>query len=373
MTLLIKDSNNNVNPASEPTLLAFVETGSQHLANWPVAFGSVQHPCLPQRWDKQCLYNSDLTLAAKSIAHFNWAVYGFNSGHFISSIWSLSLPFNITLLADPFINGRSLFTEFSTTPSPILSGASALLYHVQSSVITSILLGYLIHSHRYLTTKPTSHFWEIQASIVTQLRLTQSLSIVMAFVHPEHDSRAVTLNFVNWLRKDGWIITNTSIAYSDFGDSVCGGCRFIVAIHHNTEASCPPFKVVALPHCMPNPLSTYMWAPFNQPESALSYLPHDPSFNNHTFNGSGLPPLSVSPCSKANKLLAGNGVKLMYHLHRIDANPSLLVGAAVIGTDGLCPCFDPCDNQNLFCYHFEINFSPDGHSYIRAISPFKFS
>ena len=171
-TLPIKDSDNNANPASEPTLLAFVKTGSQHLANWPVAFGSDQHPCLPQRWDKQCLYNSDFTLAAKSITHFDWAVYGFNSGHFISSIRSLGLPFNITLSADPFVNGRSLFMEFSTKPSPILSGASALLHHVRSSGITSILLGYLIHSHRYLTTKPTSCFWEIQASIVTQLRLT---------------------------------------------------------------------------------------------------------------------------------------------------------------------------------------------------------
>jgi hypothetical protein len=81
----------------------------------------------------------------------------------------------------------------------------------------------------------------------------------------------------------------------------------------------------------------------------------------------------VSPCSKANKLLASNGVKLMYHLHRIDANPSLLIGAAVIGTDGFCPRFDPCDNQNLFRYHFGINFSHNSHSYIRAISPFEFT
>jgi hypothetical protein len=121
-TLPIKDSNNNANPASEPALLAFVKTGSQHLANWPVAFGSVQHPCLPRHWDKRCLYNSDLTFAAKLIAHFDWAVYGFNSGHFISLIWSLGLPFNITLCANPFVNGCSLFTEFNTTPSPILSG-----------------------------------------------------------------------------------------------------------------------------------------------------------------------------------------------------------------------------------------------------------
>ena len=111
-TLPITDSDNYANPASDPALLAFVETGSQHLANWPVAFGSVQYPCLPRRWDKRCLYNSDLTLTAKSIAHFDWAVYGFNSGHLISSIWSLGLPFIITLSANPFVNGRSLFTDF---------------------------------------------------------------------------------------------------------------------------------------------------------------------------------------------------------------------------------------------------------------------
>jgi hypothetical protein len=245
-TLPITDSDDNAIPASDPALLAFVETGSQHLANWPVAFGSVQYPCLPRRWDKRCLYNSDLTLTAKSIAHFDWAVYGFNSGHFVSSIRSLGLPLHITLSANPFVNGRSLFTEFSTTPSPILSGASALLHHVRSSGITSILSGYLIHSHRYLTTEPTSCFGDIQASIITQLCLTRSLSIVMAFVHPKHDSRAVTLNFAHRLRKDGWVITDTSITYSDFGDSVSGGCRFIIAIHQNTEGFLP-----SIPGCGP--------------------------------------------------------------------------------------------------------------------------
>ena len=219
----IKDSDNNAILASDHALLAFVKTGSQHFANWPVSFGSVQYPCLPRHWDKRCLYNSDLTLTAKSIAHFDWAVYGFNSGHFISSIQSLGLPFNITLAATPFVHGCSLFTEFSATPSPILSGASALLHHMHSSGITSIISGYLIHSHRYLSTKPTSRFGEIQALIVTQLRLTRSLSIVMALMHPEHDSHAVTQNLVNQLRKDGWIITDTSITYSDFGNSVSGG------------------------------------------------------------------------------------------------------------------------------------------------------
>jgi hypothetical protein len=37
-TLPIKDSNNKANPASDPALFASSKTGSQHLANWPVAF-----------------------------------------------------------------------------------------------------------------------------------------------------------------------------------------------------------------------------------------------------------------------------------------------------------------------------------------------
>ncbi len=41
----IPTSVNSANTASNHALLAFVETGSRHPANWPVAFGSVQHPC----------------------------------------------------------------------------------------------------------------------------------------------------------------------------------------------------------------------------------------------------------------------------------------------------------------------------------------
>jgi hypothetical protein len=44
-----------------------------------------------------------------------------------------------------------------------------------------------------------------------------------------------------------------------------------------------------------------------------------------------------------------------------------------VGTDGLCPRFEPCDNSNLFQHHFGIKFTYKGHTYVRAISPFKFA
>jgi hypothetical protein len=44
-----------------------------------------------------------------------------------------------------------------------------------------------------------------------------------------------------------------------------------------------------------------------------------------------------------------------------------------VETDGLCPRFEPCDNPNLFRHHFGIEFTYEGHTYVRAISLFKFT
>jgi hypothetical protein len=147
------------------------ETGLQHLAIWPVFFGL--NPGVPSftinpTVRAQTLYNFDLTSAAGLLSCYDWAIYGFNSGHFLSTIRKMNLPFNVVLACDPFANGRTLFQEF-THCSTIFSGAPVLLDHVWGSGLTSQLMGYLIHSHCYTSSKPTSPFWELQASIVMQL------------------------------------------------------------------------------------------------------------------------------------------------------------------------------------------------------------
>jgi hypothetical protein len=132
--------------------------------NWPVSFG-----CSPQSLEAghvvpHCLYNSKLTQAASMLAHFDWAVYGFNSGHFLSTIKEHGYPFHVVLACNPFINGRALFWEL-TLCSPIHSSAASLLDHVQALGITSKLTGYLIHSHCYYSSKQTKQFWELQCQL----------------------------------------------------------------------------------------------------------------------------------------------------------------------------------------------------------------
>ena len=344
-------------------------TGSQHLPNWPILFGFSASPSdldLPVR----PFYNSDLSTTAGLLSHFDWAVYGFNSGHFVHTIRDPGLPFRIVLAAAPFSNGRALLQELTMCPT-ILSGAPALLDHICGLGLTSKLTGYLIHLHRYQGSEPTRMFWDLQAHIVTQFRLIQSLSIFAAFVHPDHDGRAVLVGFVVKLRKDGWIISDTNISYAAYGDSVAGTCRLIVGVHSNTERDCTSLEFKMPPTHLSRRLGHYLWAPFNRPKMAVSYSMNDASFNNHAVNDSGLPPLSATILSHSQLASVPTGVKVLYSLHQPD-HPFSLIGSGVISMDGLCPPFVPDETPNLFGHHYGIEFFHDGHTYVRPISPFEF-
>ncbi len=121
----------------------------------------------------------------------------------------------------------------------------------------------MIHSKRFTSTKPTSHFWQLQAAIVKELWLLRSLSIVIAFVHPNHDSRVVSHQFIAWIKSDGWLVSDHQITFTEFGGTIANGCRLVVAVHSHMEEKCSPLKIIPPPPIQPNHLSAYQWAPFN--------------------------------------------------------------------------------------------------------------
>jgi hypothetical protein len=45
-----------------------------------------------------------------------------------------------------------------------------------------------------------------------------------------------------------------------------------------------------------------------------------------------------------------------YHLHRQDAIGSIFAGSSILSTDGLCPLFKACPNQNIFSSFLESSF-----------------
>jgi len=239
-----------------------VTCGVQHLATWPICFGLDPTCADSNSQQPRALYNSDITRTASMIAHFDWAIHGFNSGHFLTTISEKGMPFRIVLACDPYSNGRALFR--SMTPcTHIFDGASALLDHVQSSGINLKLTGYPIHSYRYSGSDTTSRFWDLQSQIVAQLRIMRALSIVVAFVHSDHDNRSVPNSFAKKLTADGWLVNDTQISFPDYGDSVVGLCRVIVAVHSNSEPDCSLLELRPPPQVPSWPLARFLWAPFN--------------------------------------------------------------------------------------------------------------
>jgi hypothetical protein len=264
--------------------------GLQYISNYAVCFGKYIGLYPAHAHSSKPLYNSDLTVAASILSKFDWAVYNFNNGHFSLTITELGILFKIVLACDPYANGCTLFTEISSCLT-ILSSVPVLLDHIRASGNTAPLAGYLIHSNWYTSTEPTHQFWEIQAHIVLQLHTICSLLMVMAFVHPNHNCRAVSVNFTQRLHSSGWVITDTQISFQSFGDSVLGMCRLIIVVHSNTDKNCGPLEIRTPPQLPSWPITWYIWVPFNKPEHAVSYSKDDKSFNNHAVNDNSLQPL----------------------------------------------------------------------------------
>ncbi len=142
------------------------DEGNTSLCNRPLQFGTLTSG--NNKGSVCALYNSEFPTAYQS-THFAWAVYGFNSGYLPSTISKHNLLFWVILACDPYEANRALFQEFVPSCPPVLPSAASLLDHIRGSGNQWPIDGYLIYSHRYQTSEPTSAFWAIQASIVAQL------------------------------------------------------------------------------------------------------------------------------------------------------------------------------------------------------------
>ena len=165
------------------------DAGCTSLCVRPAEFGDFNK--LENTLVGRSLYNSDVPGHAYRASHFIWAMYGFNSVHFSSTIIKPNLPFRVVLVCDPYESNHALLHEFVQCPT-ILPSASALLDHVQALGNQEPIDGYLIHSHRYQNSNPATAFWAIQASIVAQLHVICRLNLFVAFAHPDHDGRSVS-------------------------------------------------------------------------------------------------------------------------------------------------------------------------------------
>ena len=345
--------------------------GHSALSHVPVVFGTFAPEVdLAAVYRSSPLYHSELVLTARTILEFQWAVYSFNSGHFMTNIRRHCLPFRVTLAADTTLSGRSCFKEF-TNCQRILTGAKEMLDHVRSSGDTSPIDGYLIHSHDLSSASNVSAFWQIQASLVVQLRSIRNLPLFVAIISHHATSRAITV-FCNTLSDSDWVISSTDLYFPDYGDSVAGSARLLIGVHRLSTDSVAPVHLPTPPRTRPPPLGSFVWSPFNTRLYAVSYAKSSAKFGQSSDDFGGQPTLIASePKPSATTSRLSSLVK--YCLHPRDADPSSQVGSDVMSLDHLCPPYSTSSTTgNIFQHSFGIEFRCDDDICVRPFSPFEF-
>jgi hypothetical protein len=104
------------------------------------------------------------------------------------------------------------------------------LNHIRASGKQSIISGYLVNSYQFQNSEVTGKFWKMQLSIIAQLRLIRSLTVIVAIFIQDHDGRYVKM-FIKGLEAAHWIVTSREVSYPEIGDSVSDSCLVINAVH----------------------------------------------------------------------------------------------------------------------------------------------
>lgn len=305
-------------------------------------------------------YNHDFPVFAGAVTSFSFAIYGFNSGHFPSTLGEHSLPFDVVLAADLTQVGRSLFKEFTSCPS-ISDSSDSLLNSIITSQVTTVVHGYIIHSHRFLLPNTEKKFWKTQSAIVNALRKRRSLIIFAAFIHSDCDMTLVD-EFHAKLSRCGWIISSQHLSYPDFGDAIDDSTTLMIGVHQASTSNHSPLDVPEPPLPTCHRLSDFLYEPFNKPEMIVSHAKDTAAFADSTLTAS--PPILEPPTSRRYFS------KRLYDLHRSADDITLRVGSGVYSTSGLCPPLS-APSDNIFDNTFGIEFSIKNASLVRPISQYE--
>ena len=201
-----------------------------------------------------------------------------------------------------------------------MDSADDLLRCINASSANSIIHGYCIHSHIFLKRDTAQKFWTVQASIVRSLRVKKSFIAFWVFVHPICDmTLAYGLRCV--IQQPGWILSTNDVYYPDIGDTVVDSGTFFISIHKGSTVFNAPVRVVLPTIKKPKPLASFIYAPFNRREYAVSVSRHHEYFSSSSCFSSD-PGTTATPTQKY-------WGKCIYNIHRSRENLGVFAGAGV--------------------------------------------
>jgi hypothetical protein len=266
-----------------PTLISTIaltfSTGMDHLSNVPVHFGKFK---MVTPLSAHLSTNDEFPCLAQQILFFNWAVYSFGGGHFVSTIQSQNLPFRIALACDQVESGRALFHEFTSCPH-VFGNRKELLNHILALGDSPLIHGYSIHLLQFKDSKTTATFWKLQSTIVSQLRSLWDLQMIVAIILLNHDKKCVK-PIILLLKRLGWVTSLSNICFPDIGDGVAGECRILTFIHNSCGSTGKALDLMILPRVPPWLFDASIWESFNKPEHSVSWARTTRTFVARIFN-----------------------------------------------------------------------------------------
>jgi hypothetical protein len=143
------------------------------------------------------------------------------------------------------------------------------------------------------------------------------------------------------------------LTFPHYGDSVASTTWLIIGVHCNTDSDVKPLNLKTPPQRQSPPLASYIWAPFNVCQHAVSYSKDDQIFNRGAVDNS---PATIMPdvTIRASEPKRGATISpsmnsmVKYCLHTADVDESIMVRSEVMSLDHLCPPFTAQPNMNLF-------------------------
>ena len=139
--------------------------GHTTLSNCPVSIEQIKSSFPNTCSNARTLLNLEFSRYAHETTNFDWAVFSFSNGHFLSTIETRNLPFTIRLACDTTERGQSLFHEFAPTAT-VFSSGNDLLNHIRASGEQLIISGCLVNSYQFQNSEVTGKFWKLQLSII---------------------------------------------------------------------------------------------------------------------------------------------------------------------------------------------------------------
>jgi hypothetical protein len=333
-------------------LLTADTSANTSVTNVPIMFATAE-PMKPTK-----LHHSASAIAAFSLTHFNWAIYGFGSGHFHSTCLDRGIPFRLQIAADPTYQGRKFFKAFCKTPI-IVDSAINLLKRIRSNAIDNIH-GYYIEAPFIHESHLQLEFLKIQSTIIQEMRSRSRLQCFILQISSSYHKTIIS-QFLRSIEPEGWSVSNEHIHFPEIGDCIDHSTNIYIGFHTGVTGLEINIIIPRPPVRYPK-IEDHIYTPFDTSEFSLSTLPDADDESDEQFE-------SKQPDSTAESPLK---TKIINHLLNKGQTSNIFAGTNVCSRNHPAPNIDAY-NFNPFQQLFGIQFKNEREKInTRGISLFEY-